>query len=516
MTLAVPPSLEGAPEHAWLSHGRTLALHGELAAALALYRDAAERFPESADIRLGWAGLHWQSGQHDAAERLLRDWLQAHPADEGATFLLAQLLREQGRLRAVGETVRALFEHGTHDIDTIIRAVEMLDDFGLPNDAFIICEHAIDTGPNDPRLHAYAGMLAIQLGKFARTREHYAYALEHEPAAVDWNIPLGLSGLQRYTDSSHPDLAFLQGLLQRPALSASTRRATLFALGKAHDDLGDYAAATHYLREANALAHADSTWSRKKWKRGVDARLASSSSDIALPPPGDWAPIFIVGVPRSGTTLLAERLARHPEVKNRGELGWLEHAEQRLSSAAGDTERMLEQIARDVARQLLQDDDRARWYIDKQPMNLLRVDLAMRLWPNARIIHCERDARDTALSLWMQSFNDAAHDYAYDFGDIAAVIRDCRRLAAHWGKRYPSSFLNVSYEALVSAPGETLDGIAQWLGLTGRAPDDHETAPRGIATASAWQARQAVFTSSVGRWQHYAPYLPELAAFDPR
>ncbi|MDR3444513.1 MULTISPECIES: sulfotransferase [unclassified Dyella] len=515
MTLAVPSSLEGAPEQAWLSHGRMLALNGEPAAALALFTEAATRFPESSDIRLGWAGLHWQSGQHDAAEQLLRDWLACHPTDEGATFLLAQLLREQGRLHAIGDVMQALFGHGQHDVDTVIRAIEMLDDFGRPDEAFAICENAIDSGQDDPRLHAYAGMLAIQLGKFALTREHYAHALAHEPAAVDWNIPLGLSGLQRYTDASHPDFTFFRELLQRPALNETTRRSTLFALGKAHDDLGEYASATHYLREANALAHANSTWSRKRWKRAVDARLASQPRDTILPPPADWAPVFIVGVPRSGTTLLAERLALYPGVKNRGELGWLEHAEQRLSSASGNTHPVLEQIASDCARQWLQDDDKAYWYIDKQPMNLLRVDLAMTLWPNARFIHCERDARDTALSLWMQSFNDAAHDYAYDFGDIAAVIRDCRRLAAHWRKRYPSSFLNVSYEALASTPDEVMPAIAQWLGLTALPPGARQVASHSIATASAWQARQAVYTRSVGRWQHYAAYLPELAALGP-
>jgi hypothetical protein len=138
------------------------------------------------------------------------------------------------------------------------------------------------------------------------------------------------------------------------------------------------------------------------------------------------------------------------------------------------------------------------------------VDLIMALWPNARIIHCQRDARDTALSLWSQSFHDQAHDYAYDFNDIAVVIQGCRRLMSHWSQRYPESIRTVNYEALVTAPDETVMSLMEWLDIPARSADDHAQINHGISTASAWQARQPVYTSSAGRWRGYAPFLPEL------
>jgi len=524
MTIATTPlesvsallnMLSSQPEHEWLAQGRALALRSDVTSALALFDAAVSRFPESADIRLGLAGLLWQNGQSERAEQLLREWLASHADDTGAAFLLATLLREQGRLAAVGETLLAAFAHGRQDADTVIQAVEMLDDYGRPNEAFTICENAIHAGADDPRLHAYAGMLGIQLGYFERTRSHYLRALAQTPDAIDWNIPLGLAGLQRYTDRDHADFAFFHQVLLRPDLSDRTRRAVFFALGKAHDDLGDFASAAAYFRQANALAHADSAWSRKLWKRSIEARLAAPANPISLPPAEGWTPVFIVGVPRSGTTLLAQHMARHPSVKVRGELGWLSFWEQRLSSTT-PSRQQLEEAAAHYARQLRQDDDRAQWYIDKQPLNLLRVDLIMALWPNARIIHCERDPHDTALSLWSQSFHDPAHDYAYDMSDIALVIRDCRRLAAHWHKRYPGSVLSVSYEQFVETPEATLNTIAQWLGLAEAVTDAPREITQGIATASAWQARQAVYRHSVERWRHYLPYLPELAAIDTR
>jgi len=512
---ALLDALDASPESEWLKQGRELVLQGHSPAALKVFEAAMLRFPASSEAPIGFAGLLWQAGDGARAEQVLGDRLQMHPADAGAAFLLASLLREQGRLKAVGQTLRTLFAQGTHDVDTVIRAVEMLDDYGRPDDAFAICEAAIDTGADDPRLHAYAGMLGIQLGLFERTRAHYARALAQTPDAIDWNIPLGLAGLQRYASPEHADFAFFHEALERPGLSEPTRRALLFALGKAHDDLGDFAAATTYLRQANASAHTAANWSRKHWKRSIEARLAAPPNRVTLAPSTDWTPVFVVGVPRSGTTLLAQQLARYPGVKNRGELGWLEFWEQRLSSTTLSRQ-WLDEAARQYEQQLRQDDGAAHWYIDKQPLNLLRVDLAMALWPNARIIYCERDARDTALSLWSQSFHDPAHDYAYDFGDIATVIRDCRRLAAHWRARYPASFLSVSYEQFVGAPEDTLDTLAQWLNLPGQPAPTAQMARVSIATASAWQARQPVHTHSSGRWQHYIPYLPELSAFDLR
>lgn len=511
---ALLDALASQPQDDWLAQGRALALRSDTAAALAVFDAAAARFPESADILLGLAGLLWQNGHSGRAEQLLYEWLRSHPGDTGAAFLLASLLREQGRLFALGDVLLSAFAQGPHEVDTVIRAVEMLDDYGRPSEAFTICENAIRAGADDPRLHAYAGMLGIQLGQFERTRVHYVRALEQTPEAIDWNIPLGLAGLQRYSDRSHPDFAFFHSVLQRPGLSEPTRRAVLFALGKAHDDLADFASAATCFRQANALAHANSQWSRKLWKRSIEARLAAPANRVTLQPTDDWTPVFIVGVPRSGTTLLAQRLSRHPAVKVRGELGWLSFWEQRLA-AVSPSRQQLEEAAAQYARQLRQDDEPAHWYIDKQPLNLLRVDLAMALWPHARIIHCERDPRDTALSLWSQSFHDPAHDYAYDMSDIATVIRDGRRLAAHWRERYPASFLSVSYEQVVEAPEDTLATVAQWLGVpeSDVVPSEQTNV---IATASAWQARQAVYTHSVGRWQHYLPYLPELAAIDTR
>ena len=507
-------ALAPAPEHVWLECGRALVLRADMEAALAVFARASACYPASGELCVGLAGLYWQMHSHAQAEGLLRDWLSQHPTHVGASFLLVRLLLEQGRVQAATDTVLQLFEHGRHDADTVIRAVEVLDDCGRPQDAARICEAALSGGlQEDPRLHAYAGMLGIQLGQFHRVREHYDFALAHATDAVEWNIPIGLSGLQRYTDANHPDFALFRRVLAQPGLSDKARTAALFALGKACDDIADYAQAAVHFREANARAKAIGSWSRKQWKRIVEARLAAPPCPWILAAPTDWVPVFIVGVPRSGTTLLAELIARHPLVCNRGELGWLQQVAQKLSTAPRDRSKPFEDAAAVYAAQLRQDDSNARWFIDKQPLNLLHIDLIMALWPNARIIHCQRNSRDIALSLWSQSFHDRAHDYAYDFADIAAMIRGCHRLMSHWHARYASSIHTVRYEDLVHEPGACIATLARWLGLPELDPPHSSSDDRAIRTASAWQARQPVYTRSVGRWRDYLPYLPELLKF---
>ena len=503
-------ALAGASEAEWLACARALVLRSDTDTAQVVLSTSLVAHPGSVDLRFALAGNLQQRGESAAAEALLHELLAQQPTHAAATFLLATLLCQQGRMHGAAGAIRHLFGHARLDADTVIQAVEMLDDIQRTSDAAAICEAEIMAGCTDPRIHAYAGMLGIQLGQFERVRERYAFALAHSSQAVEWNIPIGLSGLQRYKDGGHPDFQLFRDVLQRPDLSEKTRITTLFALGKAHDDIADYAQAAHYLHQANALAHVRSTWSRKHWRRLVEARLAARPSPFQLAATSEWTPLFIVGVPRSGTTLLAELLARHPLVCNRGELGWLATLARRLEQTGTREPAAFEQAASTYAAQLRQDDSSARWFIDKQPLNLLHIDLILTLWPNARIIHCRRNPRDTALSLWSQSFHDHAHDYAYDFGDIAALIQGCERLHAHSRVRHAASIRTVRYEELIADPASCLGELARWLGLPEHDLLGSPSRDHSISTASAWQARQPIHQHSVARWRFYASHVPEL------
>lgn len=508
---ALIDALTGAPEPAWLECAQMLILRSDAEATLAVLDAALAQFTASPEVRLALAGIVFQQGARERAESLLRGVLDDDPGCVAATFQLARLLKEQGRMHAVASVVRAGFNRERHDAELVIRAVELLDDCGRKREAAALCEREITAGSCDPRLHAYAGMLLTQLGQFELARTRQEYVLDHGLAGLEWHVPLGLTGLQRYTDGNHPDFARLRQYLLLPDLSEQARASLLFGLGKAHDDIGEYAQASGYLREANTIVHTATHWPRKRWRRSIEAGIGRTLPPEQLAAPTDWTPLFIIGLPRSGTTLLADRLARHPDICQRGELPWLPVLVEQVINGNGEYRERLQRAAATYAAQLRQDDSIAHWMIDKQPHNFMHVDVILALFPNARFLYCKRHARDNALSLWMQSFQAGTQDYAYDFADIGAVIQGSRRLMKHWLTRYPDAICAVEYEHLVSDPASLLRKVTDWLELP---PHDLLSSDADgnsvISTASLWQARQPINTRSLRRWENYAAYVPEL------
>jgi len=509
-------ALTGSAETDWLECGRALVLRSDLEGAAIVLSAALAEHPDSIDVRHALAGVSWQTKQFAEAEALLRALLMQHPDNVAATFLLAKVLKEQARMNAVAAVVRSLFEHAPQPVGTTIQAIELLDDCGCKQAAADLCENAIAAGSTDARLYAYAGMLELQLGNFARVRERYSFALANSEHALDWQVANGIAAAQRYEDESHADFALFRACLQRPGLSDKARASLLFALGKAYDDIGDPAQAADFFREGNRVVGGYAEWSRKNWRRMVASRLDSKPLQDRVATSSDFVPVFIVGMPRSGSTLVADLLSRHRDVRYRGELTWLPFLAQRVALAGKPTQAMLEKIAATYMTQVRQDDSPARFYIDKQPLNFLHVDLIEALFANARIVYCERNERDTALSVWMQYFAGAEENFAYDFADIAAVMQGCSRLMAKALKSGSTSVRTVRYEQLVSDPAAVMADLAKWIGLTDYEASSAAADVATISTSSLWQVRQPIYTRSIGRWQAYAPYVSELLQFADR
>lgn len=491
-------------------------MRGQSSAAQGVLDQALAEYPSSTELRRAQAGAFQQSGRQEAAESVLRMLLEQDAGDASAAFALARILKDRGRTAAAAAVMDKCFagDANLRDAGLAITAIELLDDCGRKRDAANIAEAAMALSPEDARLHAYAAMLQVQLGEFEEARRNYLFALERDGRAWEWHVPIGLSSSQRYRDDKHADFARFREGLRREGLSGSARAELHFALGKAHDDIGDYAEAARNFRTGNAIRKLDPVWPRKAWRRTIEAKLASRSMVRPLEPLPDFTPVFIVGMPRSGTTLLAERLSQYPCVRNRGELPWIARLSQQPELAAEPGHTALAHAAALYVAQARQDDaGDARWFLDKQPLNFRYVDLMLAMFPNAKIVHCVRDSRDTALSLWMQCFLEDVQGYSYDFDDIALVMRDCERLMARWRTRYPDSIRTIRYEDMVTSPQETVGTLAEWVGLPDAVLQSANVAAapgNAISTASLWQARQPVNTRSILRWKNYAAFVPEL------
>lgn len=509
----------------WIQSAEDL-LRGNQAVPAGLLLEAGlNRWASSTTLRYLYGIALRLSGHVREAEQMFREVIAAEPSHADAPLALAFMLREQGRLGAAAETVLSLWRRHARTRMGDARTLRFLQECQRHAEAEEISQPVLDANPRDAELLSMAGEISLTLGRFGSARRRLRLAVELDPQqAAAW---LRLAHTHKFTRDDDPDLQLLAEAQQRTDLQEPAALCAAFGFGKALDDLGDRPRAVQVLRKANAQSRRAFPWDQNGWQRFVEVQLRTR---VPLPLPVDerTVPVFVVGLPRSGTTLVATQLAKHPDVCNRSELNWIAALAAQLgpSPAAG----ALSTAAHLYRNQLRQDDAAVRCYIDKNPLNFRHLGLIAAMYPNARIIHCRRDLRDTALSLWSQHFAHDDMNWAYDFADIGAYARGYHALMEHWRKVLPIRVLELDYESLVSNTSANLTRLYTFLGLqpppatpaapaaapppatasADRKPRSADAPRDAIATASVWQARQGVYASSVGRWKAYAPLLPEM------
>lgn len=457
------------------------------------------------------ADLHYRrgnelrlAGRAVEAEAALCEALVLVPGHADASLSLAFLLREQGRLRAASAAILVRWQAQPRTRDDDLRALTFLRECQQSDMAEIVAIAALDHFPDDAALLALAGENALDCGAFGLAGERLGAAVERDPSCASaW---LRLAHTHRFEECDDIALARLWAARNDARGGEEAQIALCFALGKAHDDLGDFAAAATFWREGNKRAKQRRVWSREGWRHYLEWQSHAAPLPRLLTW-NDFAPVFVVGLPRTGTTLVASLLGRHPAVRNRGELNWLAALATRLGPVPSSS--ALAAAAALYRAQLCQDDAPVRFYLDKNPLNFRHLNLIAAMFPNARIIHCVRDRRDVALSLWSQHF---AHDdlaWSYEFDDIAAFEAGYEQLIA----QRPSSlaWFELNYEKLVGDSDATLAQLHAFLDLD--ATEAVEADGGMIRTASVWQARQPLHNRSVGRWRDYLGCVPELGRF---
>lgn len=330
------------------------------------------------------------------------------------------------------------------------------------------------------------------------------------------------------------DLAAIEALLERPDLAPGPRAAIQFALGQVFDTRGEYARAAACSREANALALGRASGPRRfdpprfeRFLRSLTETLpADHFSRLAGAGLETRRPVFLVGLPRTGTTLLEQVLASHPAVHGAGELhiarrlfqglpGLMSSAESPVAALAG--------IDRDKVRTLARTYDErlraaapagAERVIDKLPDNHLYLSFVLTLFPNATVIHCRRDLRDVALSCWMANFRSLFWTNSPEH--IGAKFRGYLALMDHWRAVLPTTIHEVRYEETVDDLESVSRRVLEALGLDwDPACLEFHRLSRPVRTSSVTQVRQPLYRRSVERWRNYEPYLADLFAALP-
>jgi tetratricopeptide (TPR) repeat protein len=492
-------------------------------------RQAIRLNPRMAEAYNGLGAALWHQGKASEAIANYRTALAIDPKLPYAMVNLGNALREQGKL-AEAETlcrqaiaVNPAIAEAHNALGTILLNV------GAVAEAVASFREALRLAPNRADIHHNLGHAYRDLGQFDDAKREYSAALRLNPGDV--KIHYSLSLIQRFRPEDQSTVEELEAAAARNNLPALERRQLHFTLGKAYDDLGQYDRAFSHYHEANELARPD--FDRQQFVRLVERMEAwFPKSRFAAGAGGDSGspsqlPVFIVGMPRSGTTLVEQIIASHPQVYGCGELAdtdvmanelWGD----RLSGPAVPSPPLdlqpqrLAQLAEAYLQRRRAVCGNALRITSKMPTNFFHLGLIALLFPKARVIHCRRDPLDTCLSCYFSDFKKSP-PYHYRLEDVGFYYRLYLRLMDHWRAALPLAMLEVQYEELVGRCEELSRRMIDFCGL---AWDDrclrYYESRRPVQTSSVWQVRQPIYTTSINRWKHYVKHLePLLRALGP-
>jgi tetratricopeptide (TPR) repeat protein len=429
-------------------------------------------------------------------------------------------------------------------------------------DAVATYEKMLQLDPDRPQTHNAIGWLIQEEGRLAEARQYFETALRLDPNFPAANLSLGglheeLGELEaaearfRQALQLHPghmvalarlatllrgkvgdaELAMIQDRLSDPAVTVPSASALLFGLAHVLDDRGDYVGAARALGEANSLALENLKRKHQNYlpaehEKFVNNLINTFQPDFFTRVKGmgleTRRPVFIVGLPRSGTTLIEQVLASHSQVFGAGEQplgrkdfemipGQMNRVGDHPFACLADPQvgAALRQIAQKHEDRLRELGGSAARVVDKMPDNYMYLGLLSALFPNATFIHCRRDLRDIAVSCWMTNFRSIK--WANDPEHISSRFAQYLRLMDHWKAVLPTTINEVAYEETV----EDLEIVARRLiaacGLQWEPSClDYHNTKRPIRTASVTQVRQPVYKKSVARWRNYSGLLDDL------
>jgi tetratricopeptide (TPR) repeat protein len=371
--------------------------------------------------------------------------------------------------------------------------------------------------PRNAMAYDLLGNLLSEVGRFDEARACFERAIAIAPLLA--GNYYDLVRCRRVTSDDDGLLQQMQAALATPGLEAAHRQRLHLAIGKAADDLGDYALAMQHFDAADAVRRGSASFDSAAFSTEIDHVIARCTPEwIARAHElgsGDATPVLIIGMPRSGTTLVEQIISMHPKVGAGDELNfWNERgAAWHRSGDAGNEKPFLAKAAADYLDVLRAIAPTAARVTDKMPFNFLWAGLIHLAFPRAIIIHCRRAAVDTALSIHQTHFHPSL---AFPTGgaELVAYFRSYQRLIDHWRSVLPADrFIEVDYEELTGTPEPIIRRIIAACGLVWHdACLRPESNPRAVKTPSKWQTRQPIYRTSVARWRRYEPWLGPLRA----
>lgn len=500
--------------------GKALQGQGKLAEARASYSSACRLRPGVASFHNNLANVLKDLGlPREALTHAMRA-AELEPSNASHHYNLGLILSSLGqREQSIGALKRAL-QRNPELLDARCALGNALLAIGETDEALDAYDRVLDRQPAHPAaLCGKAGALNI-LGRFKEASSLLNPLLADKP---DANAVITLSQFAHHVDREEEAIRLAESALGNSQTRNSDRARLCFSLGQLNDRRGSYDTAFEYYRQGNELGRKDFNLKAVRdyfsdlkeifsAEYLAQAKHASNSSDL---------PVFIVGMPRSGTTLVEQILSRHESVHGAGELDHVRNLYDQLPMQRGKHGNVvsarqaalplvIDEFARSYLDKLAALAPGAKHIIDKMPGNFMYLGLIDLMFPNARIIHCQRNPLDTCLSCYFQDFS-GDHPYANDLASLGNYYLEYVRLMDYWRSVLRVRMLEVRYEDLATNLASAAPGLLEFCGLDWEeAYLDFHTKKRTVVTASYDQVRRGIYTSSVERYRNYEKHIAVL------
>ncbi|MGE4251066.1 MAG: sulfotransferase [Parvibaculaceae bacterium] len=549
--------LNGNPDNAEAYHNLGLIVLDRAGpgAAIPFLWHAARLRPRLSDAHNSLANAYVRIGKTEMAEPSYRRAVELAPANARYHFNLANLLHALKRMPEAEQGYREALRLDPDYRDVCNNLANLLRGTGRPDEAMAMYRRAVAIDPRFAMAHNNIGNILRDRDELAEAEQSYraAIRLDPEEALTHFNLGNALRDQGRMAEAAasfrkaidlkpaYADayrhltqverlkaddvlVTFMQARYEDPLTSEQDRIHLGFALGRVFDENKDHDRAFGYFRAANRLHRKTFTYDiraedahLKRIRGFYGAASASAGSGI-----DDETPIFIVGMMRSGTTLMEQILASHPQVAGGGELTFIQDLVDARKAAtgrpspdcfAGLTTAEATALGQAYIRQVRgKYGTAARFITDKMPQNFLHLGLIERILPKARFIYMKREPMDVCLSVFTILFT-GPHFYAYDLGEIGRYHRFSEQVMQHWIGLFPDKIHIQPYEDLVANSEVSIRKVLDFCGLPFREEclEFHRT-KRNVTTASAAQVRERLNSRSVDRWKGYSRYLRDLTA----
>ena len=513
---AADPRPESNSVRSLLVEADAAAARGAHAEVIEIYQQLLKIKPRHLLARNNLGVAFWKLGRYKEATEQFRRATGIQSTFADAQFNLGTLLRLTGQVAESEMPLRRALKLDPRHVEAQVSLGLTLVMLGRLDDARDCFEKALKVAPRHTGASVGMGKVASLEGRFDEAETQYKRALEVDSNSTGaW---AALVDLRRMTSSDGAWLKSAEQVVARgldPLQEADLR----FAMGKYFDDTGDAERAFKNYKRANELQKSIADrYDADGRERFVDDMIRVYTREVlAAGQPGgsdSKRPIFVVGMMRSGTSLVEQILAAHPSVHGAGELPfWYEvaHRHEAILRSRPPGEPLQRKLSDAYLRILDSVGVRAPRVVDKSTFNSDLLGVIHSVLPNARFLYVKRDPIDTCLSCYFNQFS-SAQSFTYDLADLAHYYREHSRLVAHWRNVLPAgTMMDVPYAELVEDQERWTRRMLDFLGLEWdeRCLEFH-TAERPVLTASFWQVRQKVYKRSVGRWHRYEKFIGPL------